>query len=88
MRLELVFVLCFITYLEAATLVVPTEYATIQAAINSAQSNDIVQINPGTYNEKVKINKLIDTNRTSLYLDLRITRMESQLLVLLLQIQL
>ncbi len=34
---------------------VPTDYPTIQAAINAAQNGDIIQLNAGTYNENISI---------------------------------
>jgi nitrous oxidase accessory protein NosD len=39
----------------AAELHVPAEYPTIQAAVNAAQSNDIVRIAPGVYAEQIVI---------------------------------
>ena len=39
----------------AATLVVPTQYPTIQAAINAAQSLDEVLVEPGTYSENLTL---------------------------------
>jgi len=39
----------------AAELIVPTQYPTIQAAINAAESGDIVTVRPGTYNERLDI---------------------------------
>lgn len=39
----------------AATLLVPEQYATIQAAVNAAGANDVISIAPGTYPETVKI---------------------------------
>lgn len=40
---------------EAATLRVPQEYATIQAAVDAAASGDTVLVGPGTYVENVII---------------------------------
>ena len=36
---------------------VPGNYSTIQAAINAAGSGDIIQVQPGVYNESLTINK-------------------------------
>jgi hypothetical protein len=36
-----------------ATLIVPTDYATIQAAINAAQPLDLIVVEPGTYTENL-----------------------------------
>lgn len=41
--------------LSAATRNVPSQYATIQAAVNASASGDIIQIANGTYNEAVTI---------------------------------
>lgn len=43
----------FIAIVNAATLLVPSQYVSIQAAIDSAQTNDVIQVSSGTYNEKV-----------------------------------
>ena len=40
---------------EAATLNVPSPYATIQAAVTAASANDTIQVAPGTYEEQVVI---------------------------------
>jgi len=37
----------------------PCEFATIQAAVNAAQTGDVVLVDPGTYQEQVTINKSI-----------------------------
>jgi hypothetical protein len=37
----------------AATLHVPTDYATIQAAVNAAKANDLILVAPGAYHEAV-----------------------------------
>jgi len=44
----------------AATLVVPTQYATIQAAIDAAQSLDQVVVEPGTYGENLTLRTGVD----------------------------
>ncbi len=44
----------------AATLVVPTQYATIQAAIDAAQSLDQVVVEPGTYTENLTLRSDVD----------------------------
>lgn len=43
----------------AATLQVPQQYSTIQAAINAADANDVVLVTPGTYPGGIIINKTI-----------------------------
>lgn len=43
----------------AATINVPGDYATIQAAINAASPGDTIQIAPGTYAESLDINKTL-----------------------------
>jgi hypothetical protein len=55
----------------AATLVVPTQYPTIQAAIDAAQPLDVVMVEPGTYRENIVLRGGIDvigreTSRTML----------------------
>jgi hypothetical protein len=37
----------------AGTYAVPSQYATIQAAINAASSNSVINVAPGTYNERL-----------------------------------
>ena len=37
----------------AATRLVPTQYATIQQAINASTSGDLILVSPGTYNESI-----------------------------------
>lgn len=41
----------------ASALIVPTQFPTIQAAINAASSGNTVKVLPGTYTEQVSINK-------------------------------
>ena len=47
----------------AATLRVPQDYPTIQAAINAAHNGDLVLVSPGVYNENLTLsgNSLPDT---------------------------
>jgi Right handed beta helix region len=44
----------------AATLQVPAQYATIQAAINAAKAGDKVRVSAGTYHERLQISKEIE----------------------------
>jgi Fibronectin type III domain len=44
----------------AATLTVPTDFATIQAAVNAAQTGDTVLIEPGTYTENIALRAGVD----------------------------
>jgi hypothetical protein len=44
----------------AATLVVPTQYATIQGAIDAAQSGDQVVVEQGTYSENLTLRSNVD----------------------------
>ncbi len=44
----------------AKTIEVPKDYSTIQAAINAAQSGDLILIAPGTYRENLTIRKSIE----------------------------
>jgi hypothetical protein len=44
----------------AATLVVPTQFTTIQAAIDAAQSGDQVVVEPGTYSENLTFRSNVD----------------------------
>jgi len=42
---------------------VPSQYATIQAAVNASRAGDVIEVSPGTYPERVSVN-----NRDSLIL--------------------
>ncbi len=44
----------------AATLRVPGDYATIQAALDAAQPNDVVLVEPGTYKENLRLPSGVD----------------------------
>jgi pectin methylesterase-like acyl-CoA thioesterase len=41
----------------ASTLVVPTQYPSIQSAVNAANPGDTVKVRPGTYAEQISIDK-------------------------------
>src|SRR5882672_5003406 len=47
-------------YAWSATLVVPTQFATIQSAIDQAQPLDVVVVEPGTYRENVTLKSQVD----------------------------
>ncbi len=49
----------------AATIQVPRDYATVQAAINAAAAGDTILVDPGTYVETLTINKSIILQATS-----------------------
>ncbi|UCG45484.1 MAG: right-handed parallel beta-helix repeat-containing protein, partial [Candidatus Bathyarchaeota archaeon] len=49
----------FILPANAATLRVPLEYPTIQAAVNAAASGDIIEVDAGTYFENVIVNQTV-----------------------------
>ena len=44
---------------ETAVIVVPDDYASIQAAIDGASSGDTIMVRPGVYNESLTLNKAI-----------------------------
>jgi len=54
--LGIVFAIIICSNAMAATINVPGDHATIQAAINAATNGDIVLIQPGTYNEHINFN--------------------------------
>jgi hypothetical protein len=43
----------------SADLYVPSEYATIQAAINASSNGDVIRVASGTYNESISISKSV-----------------------------
>ena len=45
---------------QTATLVVPTDFATIQAAIDAAAAQDVVLVEPGTYAENLSLRSNVD----------------------------
>ena len=45
-----------LTSLAQNTLLVPSSYSTIQAAVNASVDGDTVLVSPGTYNETVSLN--------------------------------
>jgi parallel beta-helix repeat protein len=56
----------------AATITVPDNYSTIQAAINAASNGDTINVRAGTYNGQVIINKtvsLIGENRVNTFIN-------------------
>lgn len=58
---------------EAATLAVPADYDTVQAAVDAAQTGDTVLVSPGTYNEAVTVTtagiRLQGTDRNAVVFD-------------------
>ena len=53
------FSLFFVAWDAMADSVVPDDYASIQAAVNAAQTGDVIQIRAGTYTETVTVNKAV-----------------------------
>ena len=61
MRLSVKFLICAFVFGQvssgnAATILVPTNYSTIQAAVINAMPGDVIVVSAGTYNESVNIN--------------------------------
>lgn len=50
-------VLLMVGSVSAATITVPGDYATIQAAINAAVAGDTISVGAGTYTENINVNK-------------------------------
>src|SRR3989338_2616994 len=46
----------------AATISVPTDFGSIQSAINSASDGDTINVDPGTYNENIILDKRLLLN--------------------------
>lgn len=62
--------LCIVAFVslqpaDAATLNVPTDYTTIQGAINAASSGDLIVLDDGGYNELLTINKSVEIRGSS-----------------------
>ena len=57
--LAVLFVLVLASSADAATLNVPADYATIQAAVNAAATGDTIMVQSGTYYENVNVNKAL-----------------------------
>jgi nitrous oxidase accessory protein NosD len=49
--------LCEIKPVSSRTILVPTEYESIQAAVDNATAGDTIQVAPGIYYEHVYVNK-------------------------------
>ena len=53
----------------AATISVPTDFGSIQSAINSASDGDTINVDPGTYNENIILDKRLLLNSSFAIID-------------------